>query len=62
MIGGRMFAPAPVKPTVPPSALDAIDIRVGTIQAVDDIPSSKKLMKLTVGFGDHTRRILAGIN
>ena len=56
-----MFTLAPVKPTVPMSAIEAIDIRVGTIQAVDDVASSKKLLRLTVGFGDHTRSILAGM-
>jgi tRNA-binding protein len=53
--------PAPVKPTVPFSALEALDIRVGTILAVEEVPKSEKLMRLTVSFGDHTRTILAGI-
>jgi tRNA-binding protein len=52
--------PVPIKPTIPFSALESIDIRVGTIQTVDDVPS-KKLVRLTVTFGDHTRRILAGL-
>jgi len=43
------------------SVVDSIDIRVGTIQAVDDVAASKKLLRLTVGFGDHTRSILAGM-
>jgi tRNA-binding protein len=51
----------PIKPTIPFSVLEPIDIRVGTIQAVDDVPASKKLVRLTVSFGDHTRRILAGL-
>ena len=55
------FKPAPVKPLVPFSALDALDIRVGTIERVEEIPRSEKLMKLTVNFGDHMRTILAGI-
>jgi tRNA-binding protein len=55
------FVPAPVKPTISFSALEAIDIRVGTIQAVDDVAGSRKLVKLTVGFGDHTRSIVAGL-
>jgi tRNA-binding protein len=55
------FKPAPVKPLVPVSALDALDIRVGTIERVEEVPRSEKLMKLTVNFGDHTRSILAGI-
>jgi tRNA-binding protein len=52
---------APVKPTVPLSALEALDIRVGTIQAVEEVPRSEKLMRLVVAFGDHTRTILAAL-
>jgi len=55
------FTPAAVKPTVGVEALDALDIRVGTIERVEDVPRSDKLMKLTVNFGDHSRTILAGI-
>ena len=53
--------PAPVKPTVPFSTLDSLDIRVGTIIAVEEVPQSAKLMRLVVSFGDHNRSILAGI-
>ena len=53
--------PAPIKPTVPFSTLEALDIRVGTITAVEEVPQSSKLMRLVVSFGDHTRSILAGI-
>jgi tRNA-binding protein len=55
------FTPAPVKPVVSIAALEALDIRVGTIERVEEVPRSEKLMKLTVNFGDHTRTILAGI-
>jgi methionine--tRNA ligase beta chain len=55
------FTPAAVRPTVGVEALDALDIRVGTIERVEDVPRSEKLMKLTVNFGDHSRTILAGI-
>ena len=55
------FIPAPVKPAVAIAALEALDIRVGTIERVEEIPGSDKLMKLTVNFGDHSRTILAGI-
>jgi tRNA-binding protein len=55
------FAPAPVKPPVSPSVLESLDVRVGTIQAIEDVPGSRKLVKLTVGFGDHARTILAGL-
>ncbi|HTC40064.1 MAG TPA: hypothetical protein VK703_00745 [Candidatus Acidoferrales bacterium] len=55
------FAPAAVKPVVPFSALEALDIRVGTIEHVEEVPRSDKLMRLIVNFGDHLRTILAGI-
>jgi methionine--tRNA ligase beta chain len=41
--------------------LEKVDIRVGTIISVEDMPESKKLMKLVVDFGDQSRTILAGI-
>ena len=34
------MTPAPVKPTVPLAALEALDVRVGTITKVEDVPSS----------------------
>jgi tRNA-binding protein len=52
---------APVKPTVPFDLLDRIDVRVGTIELVEDVEGSEKLVRLTVDFGDHKRRILAGM-
>jgi len=55
------MTPAPVKPPIPFSALEAIDVRVGTIVAVEEVPKSNKLLRLIVDFGDHTRRILAGM-
>jgi len=55
------FSPAPLKPLIPFSVLDQIDIRVGTIVKVEDVPQSKKLAKLSVDFGDHLRTIVAGL-
>jgi tRNA-binding protein len=55
------FTPAPVKPLVPFSALEALDIRVGTIERVEEVPRSEKLLKLRVNFGDRSRTILAGM-
>jgi methionine--tRNA ligase beta chain len=55
------LAPAPIKPTVAITALEALDIRVGTIERVEELPRSDKLMKLSVNFGDHSRTVLAGI-
>lgn len=53
--------PAAIKPPITVEDLDKIDIRVGTIVWVEDVPGSDKLMRLTVDFGDHRRVILAGI-
>jgi tRNA-binding protein len=41
--------------------LEQIDVRVGTIVAVEDIPKSTRLVRLTVDFGDHRRAIVAGL-
>jgi methionine--tRNA ligase beta chain len=53
--------PAAIKPVVGREALDALDIRVGTIVLVEDVPKASRLVRLTVDFGDHRRRILAGM-
>jgi tRNA-binding protein len=55
------FKPAAIKPSVPISALEALDVRVGTIAAVEEVKGSNKLVRLRVDFGDHTRSILAGL-
>jgi tRNA-binding protein len=52
---------APIKPTISYNLLEQVDIRVGTILSVEDVPGSDKLVRLTVDFGDHRRRILAGM-
>jgi methionine--tRNA ligase beta chain len=57
----RAFVPAPIKETISSEELDKIDIRVGTIDRVEDVASSKKLVKLTVNFGDHVRGIVVGM-
>jgi tRNA-binding protein len=53
--------PAPIKPLVTLDLLNQIDIRVGTILAVADVPDSENLMQLRVDFGNHERTIIAGI-
>ena len=53
--------PAPIKPIVSNADLDKLDIRVGTIRSVEDVPRSDKLVRLRVDFGDHTRTILVGM-
>ena len=52
---------APIRPIISLDLLDQIDIRVGTIELVEDVPGSDKLVKLTVDFGDHKRNILVGM-
>jgi tRNA-binding protein len=52
---------APVKPIITPDVLDKIDVRVGSIESVEDVAGSNKLVKLIVDFGDHKRSILAGL-
>jgi tRNA-binding protein len=61
MSADHVFTPAPIKPAISLADLDRIDIRVGTILSVEDVTGSDKLLKLTVDFGDHRRRILAGM-
>lgn len=55
------FTPAAVKPTVSLADVEKLDVRVGTILSLENVPDSNKLLKLTVDFGDHTRTILAGM-
>ena len=52
---------APVKPTIPYDVFEKIDVRVGTIERVEDIEGSEKIVRLVVDFGDRRRNILAGI-
>lgn len=51
----------PVKPTIKIEDLDKVDIRVGTIEKVEDIEQSDKLVRLIVNFGDFKRKILVGL-
>jgi tRNA-binding protein len=53
--------PAPIKPNITADILEKLDIRVGTILAVADVPNSDKLVQLRVSFGDHERTILSGM-
>jgi methionine--tRNA ligase beta chain len=54
------FAPAPIQPIIHGDGIP-LDVRAGSIEAVEAIPESRKLMKLTVSFGDRRRTIVAGI-
>ena len=53
--------PAPIKAAISLDVLETVDVRVGTIERVDEVRGSDKLVKLTVDFGDHSRTILAGM-
>jgi tRNA-binding protein len=53
--------PAPVKPRITLAQLEAVDVRVGTIRSVDDVPGSKKLVRFLVDSGDRARVVLAGM-
>src|SRR5215469_13477991 len=55
------MTPGTIKPSISFEYLEKIDIRVGTILAVEDIANSDKLVRLRVDFGDHTRSILVGM-
>ena len=57
----RVFEPAPIKPTVSVEELDRVDIRVGTIRKARNLPGSRKLVRLEVDFGNHSRVILSGM-
>ena len=52
---------APVKPSISIDQLNQVDIRVGTILRVEEVPQSTKLVRLIVDFGDFKRSILAGM-
>ena len=45
---------------IPFETFAGVDIRVGTVESVENVLNSDKLMRLPLNFGDHTRQILAG--
>lgn len=51
----------PVKPTINFEDLEKLDIRVGTIEKVEDVEKSDKLVRLIVNFGEFKRTILVGM-
>ena len=53
--------PAPFKDPITIDDLDRIDVRVGTIRAVDNVEGAEKLVALRVDFGSETRTIVAGL-
>ena len=55
------FAVAPTKSIIPFDLLEKIDVRVGTIELVEDVKGSDRMVKLTVNFGDRKRTVLVGM-
>ena len=56
-----LFEFAPLKPVIPFSLLEQIDVRVGTIVSVEPLPKSDRLVRLTVEFGDRPRHVVVGM-
>lgn len=57
----KVFQISAIKPIVPSDVLEKIDVRVGTIELVEEVKGSDKLVKLVVDFGDRKRDILVGM-
>lgn len=56
--------PAPTPPAVPTIQYDdfaKVRLRVATVLHAEEIPKSKKLLRLQIDLGDEKRQILAGI-
>jgi len=51
----------PVKPTINFEDFEKLDIRVGTIEKVENVEGSDKLIRLKVNFGEFQRNILVGM-
>lgn len=51
----------PMKPEIEIGDFDKVDLRAGTIIAAEELPKSKKLLKLQVDLGFEKRQILSGI-
>ena len=50
-----------VKDSITMEDLEKVDIRVGRILKVDDVPNSDKLVALQVSFGSFERQIVVGM-
>jgi tRNA-binding protein len=57
---GRLKAAA-IKPAISLADLEKLDIRVGTVELVEHVAASEKLVRMRVDFGDHKRTILVGM-
>jgi len=56
-----MFKPVPIKPVISFKEFTKLDVRVGTINLVEDIVKSENLVRLTIDLGDHKRKIIVGM-
>lgn len=52
---------ASIKPNIVYADFEKLDIRVGTIEKVEEVKGSDKLVKLIVNFGDCEKQILVGM-
>ncbi len=55
------MTPAPIKAPIKAEMVEQIDIRVGTIVGVYDVPDSDRLVQLQVDFGDRVRTVVVGM-
>ena len=53
--------PEPIKEAISFDDFVKMDIRIGTIEAAEIVPKTKKLLKLTIALGTDTRTIVSGI-
>jgi tRNA-binding protein len=61
MVEPKDFTPTATKPAISVEDIDKLDIRIGTIELVEDVPGSEKLVRMRVDFGDHKRTVLVGM-
>jgi methionine--tRNA ligase beta chain len=55
------MTPAPLKPAISAAVLELIDLRIGTIVSLADVPDSDRLVQLQVDFGDRVRTVVVGM-
>ena len=56
-----MYEAAPPKPEISFEDFGNVDIRVGTVLEVNDVPESKKLVQLRVDLGFAIRTVVVGL-
>ncbi len=56
-----MGTPTPSTGLIDISEFQKIDLRVGLVKEAEQIPGSKKLLRLVVDLGDEVRQIIAGL-